>query len=93
MDLNGIDRVIHEPGRLMLVSMLSAAEEADFTFLLHQTGMTRGNLSTHITRLEDAGYAVVSKSFRGKVPQTLVRLTDQGRAAFEVYRRQLKSLL
>jgi DNA-binding transcriptional ArsR family regulator len=92
-NLNGIDRVIHEPARLMVVSLLSAAEEADFTFLLLQTGLSKGNLSAHLTKLEEAGYTAITKEFRGKIPRTLVRLTDAGRAAFAEYRRSLKRFL
>lgn len=92
-NLNAIDRVIHEPARLMIVSILSAAEGADFTFLLRETGLSKGNLSAHLTKLEEAGYASISKSFRGKIPQTLVALTDAGRNAFSGYRQSLRRFL
>ena len=89
-DFNEVDRVIHEPARLMLVSILSPIEEADFTFLLNQTGMSKGNLSTHLTKLEEAGYVDMIKGFRGKIPQTTAKLTRKGRHAFENYRRTMK---
>lgn len=88
-----IDRVIHEPGRLMIVALLSAVERADFLYLLHETEMNKGTLSSHLARLEEAGYVRIDKTFRGKVPQTLLQLTSTGRAAFEQYRRQLKTAL
>jgi DNA-binding transcriptional ArsR family regulator len=92
-NLSEIDRVIHEPGRLMIVALLSAVEKADFLYLLHETGMNKGTLSSHLARLEEAGYVEIAKTFRGKVPQTLLRLTPAGAEAFEKYRRQLKGAL
>lgn len=88
-----LDRVIHEPGRLMIAALLYAVEKADFLYLLHETGMTKGALSSHIARLETAGYVEVEKTYRGKIPQTLLRLSPAGRAAFEQYRRNLKSVI
>jgi len=88
-----LDRVIHEPGRLMLVALLFAVEKSDFLYLQHETGMNKGTLSSHLSRLEEAGYVEVSKTYRGKVPQTLLRLTAAGRKAFEQYRRNLKEAL
>lgn len=87
----GLDRVIHEPGRLMIVALLAVVKECDFLYLLHETEMNKGNLSSHLTRLEEAGYVEVEKTYRGKVPQTLLRLTRAGRTAFEAYRRKLKA--
>lgn len=92
-DLTELDKLIHEPARLMIVSILSAVEEADFIYLMHETGLTRGNLSSHLSKLEEAGYIKVQKTFRGKVPQTLLRLTSTGQSAFNSYRTQLKQLL
>jgi DNA-binding MarR family transcriptional regulator len=92
-NLSELDRVIHEPGRLMIVALLSAVEKADFLYLLHETEMNKGTLSSHLARLEAAGYVEIAKTFRGKVPQTLLQLTAPGRKAFEQYRRQLKSAL
>ena len=88
-----LDRVIHEPGRLMIVALLSAVERADFLYLQHETAMNKGTLSSHLSRLEEAGYVEITKTFRGKVPQTLLQLTPKGRAAFEEYRRKLKKVL
>jgi DNA-binding MarR family transcriptional regulator len=91
--ISELDRVIHEPGRLMIVALLSAVERTDFLYLQHETGMNKGTLSSHLSRLEEAGYIEVSKTYRGKVPQTLLRLTTAGRKAFEQYRRKLKEAL
>lgn len=89
-DLAGIDRVVHEPARLMLMALLYPVESADFIFLLRETGLTKGNLSAHLGKLEEAGYVAVEKSFRGKIPQTTYTLTEAGRAAFQGYRAALK---
>jgi len=88
-----LDRVIHEPGRLMIVALLFAVDRADFLYLQHETAMNKGTLSSHLSRLEEAGYIEVTKTYRGKVPQTLLRLTEAGRKAFEEYRRKLKKAL
>jgi DNA-binding MarR family transcriptional regulator len=88
-----LDRVIHEPGRLMLMALLFAVERSDFLYLQHETGMNKGTLSSHLSRLEEAGYVEVEKTYRGKVPQTLLRLTPAGRKAFEEYRRNLRGAL
>lgn len=92
-NLGDVDRVIHEPGRLMIVAILSAVEIADFLYLLRETGLTKGNLSAHLSRLEQAGYVEIEKGFRGKIPQTTCRLTDKGRAAFDDYRERMKRLV
>jgi DNA-binding MarR family transcriptional regulator len=88
-----LDRVIHEPGRLMIVALLFGSDTADFLYLQHETAMNKGTLSSHISRLEEAGYVEVEKTYRGKVPQTLLRLTPAGRKAFDRYRRKLKEAL
>ena len=88
-----IDRVVHEPGRLMIVALLSAVKQADFLYLQHETGLNKGTLSSHLARLEDAGYVLIEKTFQGKIPRTLLQLTDVGRKAFEKYRRDLKRVL
>jgi DNA-binding transcriptional ArsR family regulator len=88
-----LDRVIHEPARLMLAAILSEVEEVDFLYLLRETGMTKGNLSSHLSRLESAGYVEVTKTYRGKIQMTLCRLTPGGRRAFDKYRAALKASL
>ncbi len=89
----GIDRLIHEPSRLAIVSHLNAVDEADFTFLVHHTGLTWGNISVHISKLESAGYVKVKKEFLGRKPHTVVGLTPKGRRAFEEYRQKIKTVL
>jgi DNA-binding MarR family transcriptional regulator len=88
--ISELDRVIHEPGRLMIIALLAVVKECDFLYLRHETEMNKGNLSSHLARLEEAGYVEIEKTYRGKVPQTLLRLTRAGRAAFDEYRKGLK---
>lgn len=87
--LDEVDRLIHEPARLKLIALLYMLESADFTFIMNQTGMTWGNLSSHMTKLEEAGYLEVEKTFKGRRPNTMLKLTDKGREAFQTYRRQM----
>jgi DNA-binding MarR family transcriptional regulator len=85
-----VDRLIHEPARLMIVAILSAVESADFLYLQRETGLTKGNLSSHLTRLEEGGYVQIEKTYRGKLPLTICRLTLAGQKAFQDYRKRLK---
>jgi DNA-binding transcriptional ArsR family regulator len=91
--MNDVDRIIHEPARLMIVALLSGAKEADFLFLLRETGLTKGNLSNHLVKLEEAAYVEIEKTFRGKIPLTVVRLTASGRTALQRYRKTMNGLL
>jgi len=91
--MSELDRLIHEPARLTIVALLSSVREADFLYLLRETGLTKGNLSTHLVRLEEAGYVDIEKTFRGKIPLTLVRLSSEGKAAFQSYRKSMKDIL
>lgn len=91
--LSEIDRVIHEPGRLIIVALLSGLDECDYRYLVHETEMNKGTLSGHLARLEEAGYIQIEKTFRGKIPRTVLRLTDSGRATFANYREKLKQAL
>jgi DNA-binding MarR family transcriptional regulator len=91
--INEIDRVIHEPARLMLLAYLYVVESADFLFLMRQTGLTRGNLSSHLSKLETAGYIEIKKEFVDKIPRTLLRLSKIGRKAFQHYRQNMRDLL
>jgi DNA-binding transcriptional ArsR family regulator len=91
--LADIDRLIHEPARLMILSLLYVVDSADFIFLMRQTGLTWGNLSSHMSKLEEAGYIHVQKEFKGKKPHTLLQLSQQGRAAFQAYRQRIKQVL
>jgi len=87
--LTDLDRIIHEPSRLLLVALLSSLESADFIFLLKESRLTKGNLTVHLSRLEEAGYILVEKTIRGKFPHTEYQLTSQGRLAFDQYRKNL----
>ena len=93
LNLEEIDRLIHEPARLSVMALLYVIESADFVFLMNQTGLTWGNLSAHLSKLEEAGYIEVKKSFKGKRPNTELRLTVAGRQAFQAYRSRLQQLL
>ena len=88
-NLSDLDRVIHEPSRLLLVALLSSVESADFLFLLKESRLTKGNLTVHLSRLEEAGYIQVEKTIRGKFPHTEYQLTPRGRSAFDQYRKNL----
>jgi DNA-binding MarR family transcriptional regulator len=91
--LNEIDRLIHEPARLQIVALLYVLESADFVFISQQTGFTWGNLSAHVTKLEEGGYVTVEKGYKGKRPQTMLSLTKQGRKAFQTYRQSMQQML
>ena len=91
--LEGIDRLIHEPARLAIMACLYVLEEADWLFLVRETGLTFGNLASHLTRLEAFGYVEVEKTFIDRKPHTVVRMTNQGRVAFDRYREQMRGLL
>lgn len=84
-----VDRLVHEPARLAILTVLAAAEEVQFTLLEQVLGLTRGNLSSHVSRLEDAGYLTVTKAFEQRTPVTRYRITARGRKALETYRRQM----
>lgn len=91
--LADLDRTIHSPARLMIMTNLYVVESAEFIALMNLTGLSWGNLSTHLSKLEEAGYVSMEKGFRGKKPYTMVRLTPQGRAAFKAYKEQLQDVL
>jgi len=88
-----IDRLIHEPARLMILGILHAVVEADFLFIMREADLTRGNLSSHMTKLENADYINVKKEFAGKMPRTVLRITDKGRDALEKYKREMTGIL
>jgi len=89
----GIDRLVHEPARLMILALLYVIDSADFLFIMRQTGLTRGNLSSHMSKLENAAYIHITKEFADKVPRTLLRLTKKGREAFDQYRHSMMQML
>lgn len=88
-----IDKIIHEPSRLKIVAQLYVIESADYPFLMKQLGFTWGNLSAHLTKLEDAGYVLIEKEFINKKPRTTVSLTPAGRAAFREYRKTIRTVI
>jgi DNA-binding MarR family transcriptional regulator len=88
-----LDRLVHEPARLKILAYLYVVTSADFVFLLSRTGLTWGNLSSHMSKLEDAGYIEVEKEIKDKRPHTMLSLTDEGRTAFEGYRQNMLQLL
>lgn len=88
-----LNPLLHSELRLAVMSVLLGVESADFVFLRQQTGATAGNLSVQIDKLARAGYIEVQKTFRGKVPCTLCRITDVGRDAFAEYVEALQSYI
>lgn len=92
-DLAEIDRVVHEPARLMILMYLYSIEKADFVFLLNATELTWGNLSSHVSKLEETGYVDVEKGFVGKKPRTMVQITYAGRQAVDSYRQTMQVAL
>lgn len=90
--LSGLDRLVHEPARLAILTALSVCRRADFMYLLRLTGLTRGNLSTHLSKLEQGGLVRIEKRFVGRKPNTLVALSPRGRRTVEDHWRQLEEL-
>ena len=88
-----IDKTIHEPARLLIMAHLYIVDSADFTYLMRQTDLSWGNLSSHMSKLEEAGYIEVIKEFKDKRPNTMLKLTDTGRKAFKNYRKQMMDVL
>ncbi len=91
--LTDIDKLIHEPARLLIISYLFILESADFLFLKAETELSWGNLSGHMTKLENAGYVIIEKKFVRKKPHTLASLTEAGRKAFINYRQKMSQAL
>jgi DNA-binding MarR family transcriptional regulator len=88
-----LDRLIHEPARLLILTILSPVASADFLFLQRETGLTKGNLSAHLSKLEEAGYIKIEKTFKGKLPLTVCKLTPAGKKALTQYRQQLQDFM
>jgi DNA-binding transcriptional ArsR family regulator len=87
------DRIVHEPARLAILALLHSVRGADFLFLQEETGLTKGNLSSHLGRLEAAGYIDIEKTFQGKIPRTVCRITAGGRRAFESHCQALRGVI
>lgn len=83
--LASLSRFVHDPSRLAILTALSACDKADFLFLLNITGLTKGNLSSHLSKLQQAGFVEIEKTFDGKTPVTYAMLTGEGREALKEY--------
>ena len=88
-----LDRVVHEPARLAILTVLAAAEEVEFLFLQNVTRLSKGNLSGHTQKLEAAGYLETAKAFRGRIPVTTFCITGEGQSALRAYHKQMRALL
>ena len=88
-----LDRIVHSPPRLMILAYLAAVENADFIFLMNQVNLTRGNRSSHLNTLEEAGYVSINKEFVDRIPRTLIRITPEGRKAMVEYRDQMQAVI
>ena len=91
--ITAIDPTVHAPTRLKMLAYLNIVERADFTFLLNQTQLTRGNLSANLRKLEEVGYIEVKKDFVDRVPRTLIQLSQTGRRALEEYKQNMQLIL
>ena len=91
--IGDVNKLIHEPARLMIMAYLYVVESADFLFIMRQTGLTKGNLSSHLSKLEAGGLVDIKKEFVGKIPRTFLSLSDQGRTEFDRYQQQMKQFL
>lgn len=91
--VDDIDRTVHSPTRLKILVVLAAVENADFTFLVRATGLTRGNLSANLRKLEEAGYISVEKAFADRIPRTIIEMTDEGRDALQAYGENMRLVL
>lgn len=91
--LADIDQVVHASARLMVLTYLYVVESADYVFLKNLTDLSWGNLATHLSKLEDAAYIEIEKKFKGKKPHSTIRLTDQGRTAFQEYKKHMQQVL
>jgi DNA-binding MarR family transcriptional regulator len=88
-----INQIIHAPARLMVLTYLYVVESADYVFLMRMTGLTWGNLATHLGKLEEVGYIEMEKAFKDKKPHTTIHLTERGRAAFREYKKSMQQVL
>ena len=91
-ELANLDRLIHEPARLAILTALAACKSADFTYLLSLTGLTNGNLSQHLAKLENGGLVLIEKTFARKMPRTVVRLSPDGRRSVDQHWRRLEQM-
>ena len=92
-EISQLDRLVHEPARLQILMFLREVEEADFLYLQREGGFTQGNLSGHLSKLEEAGYIRIRKMFKGKMPLTVCRLTAAGEKALRTYCEQMNNIM
>ena len=90
--LADLDRLVHEPARLAILTALAACRSADFLYLQRITGLSKGNLSSHLSKLETAELVAVEKEFVGKIPNTRISITKAGRSAVERHWKHLDQL-
>jgi DNA-binding MarR family transcriptional regulator len=88
-----IDPLIHEPARLKIITYLTLVESADFVFLISRTGLTMGNFSTHMSKLQNAGYIDVQKSIKENRSHTMLSITTKGKQAYKDYRKSMQGIL
>ena len=88
-----INKLVHSPARLMILAVLNMIESADFLFVEQQTKLTRGNLSSHMRKLEEIEYIEITKEFVNKIPRTLLRITKKGRSALYEYKKNMEQVL
>lgn len=91
--LTSVDKLIHEPARLAVIAILDSVKRADFLYLQRATSLTKGNLSVHLQKLEEAGLIEIQKTFQGKYPRTLCNLTPKGKKGFQIYKEQIKGII
>ncbi|MEO7889586.1 MAG: transcriptional regulator [Vicinamibacterales bacterium] len=91
-EMSSLDRLVHEPARLAILTALLACKSCDYQFLQSLTALTKGNLGGHLSKLEEGGLISLEKGYKGRVPQTTIRLTPQGRSAIDRHWRRLRAL-
>jgi DNA-binding MarR family transcriptional regulator len=91
--LSGLDPLVHAPARLMVMTYLYVVEQIDYVYLHRVSGLSWGNLSKHLRKLEEAGYLETEKTFEDKKPKTSIRLTDKGRRAYREYKDSIQEVL
>ncbi|HSR69010.1 MAG TPA: transcriptional regulator [Acidobacteriota bacterium] len=91
-EIAGLNKIVHEPARLAILTALSSCKKADFLFLRRLTGLTKGNLSAHLTKLEQSQLVDIEKTFVGKKPATFVSLSQEGRREIEAHWKRLENL-